>query len=59
MLRDILISWKGQIKYVDSGIMDELTDDDKLQDVKIMGAIVHPRFQSKIRMVDAGLCNET
>ena len=42
-------------KDVDSGIMSGLTDDDKLQDVKIIGAIVHPLFQSNLRMVSADL----
>ena len=46
-------------KDVDSGMMSGLTDDDKLQDVIIMGDIFDQLFQSKIRMVDAGLCNET
>ena len=46
-------------KYVDSEMMSGLTDDDKLQDVKIMGAIFHPLFQSKLRMVAADLCTET
>ena len=45
-------------KYVESRMMDGLTDDDKFQDVRIMGAIVHPIFQSKLRMVAAGLCTE-
>ena len=40
-------------------MMAGLTDSNKLQDVKIMGAIVHPLFQSKIRMVAAGRCTET
>ena len=42
-------------KDVDSRIMSGLTDDDKLQDVKIIGAIVHPLFQSNLRMVSADL----
>ena len=46
-------------KDFDCVIMAGLADDDKLQDVKIMGAIVHPLFQIKLRMVAAGLCTET
>ena len=46
-------------KDVDSGIMSGLTGDDKLQDVKIIGAIVHPLFQRNLRMVATGLCTET
>ena len=46
-------------KNVDFGMMAGFTDADKLQDVKIMGAIVHPLFQIKLRMVAAGLCTET
>ena len=46
-------------KDVDPRMMAGITDDDKLQDVKIMGAIFHPLFQSKLRMVAADLCTET
>ena len=42
-------------KDVESGMMAGHTEDDKFQDVKIMGAIVHPLFQSRISMVAA--CN--
>ena len=45
-------------KDVDSGMMATLTDDGKLQDFKIMGAIFHPIFESKPRMVAVGLCTE-
>ena len=38
--------------------MAGLTDDDKLKDVKIMGAIVYPLFQIKLRMVASGLFPE-
>ena len=46
-------------KDVDSGMSYGLTDDDKLQDVKIIGAIFHPLFKIKIGVIDAGLCTET
>ena len=45
-------------KNVDFGMMSGLTDDDKLQDVIIMGDIFDQLFQSKIRMVAAGICTE-
>ena len=46
-------------KYVDSEMMDGLTDDNKFQDVRIKGAIVRPLSQSNHRMVSTGLCTET
>ena len=46
-------------KDVEYGIMDGLTDGNKLQDIKIMGAIVHTLFQSNISMVAVGICTET
>ena len=39
--------------------MDKLTDDDKLQGVKIMGSIDHPIFQSKLRVLAVGLWTAT
>jgi hypothetical protein len=38
------------------GIMSGLVDVAKLPEIKIMGAIVNPLFQSKSRMILAGLC---
>ena len=46
-------------KDVDSGMMSGITDENKFQDVNIMGAIVHPLFQRNLRMVTASLCTET
>ena len=43
-------------KDVDSGMITGLTDDDKFQDVRIMGDIVYPLFQSNLRMVTEVLC---
>ena len=46
-------------KGVDSVMMAGLTDDNKFQDVNIMGTIFHPLFQSNLRMVSASLFIET
>ena len=46
-------------KDFDSGMMDGLTDDNKFQDVNIMGTIVHTVFQSNRRMFAVGLRTET
>ena len=46
-------------KYVDSEMMDGLTDENKLKDVRIMGAIVRPLSQINHRVVSMGLCTET
>ena len=46
-------------KDVGSGMMSRRTEDNKLEDLKIMHAIVHPLFQSNFSMVASVLCTET
>jgi hypothetical protein len=42
----------------DKHFMCGLEHSKKLNDMKIMGALIHPLYQSKKRMIDAGLCTE-
>ena len=41
---------------VDTDLLQGLVQSARIPDTLIMGAIVHPLFQSKLRMVAAGLC---